>query len=149
MAQIPFPMFCIKIRTAPSWLEICSFMKGMPQKKVRLRASWPPTMVWVVIRMLVNLIYIWFFFFTLADLVFERWLGGTAVGVYISLLLTTKYAKRGLLTKLIILFSIRYLALKLKLLFRKIHFSEKYQGDYVGKLLEKYLWMNWMSSSYS
>ena len=96
-------------------------------------------MVWVVIRMLVNLIYIWFFFFTLADLVFERWLGGTAVGVYISLLLTTKYAKRGLLTKLIILFSIRYLAPKLKLLFRKIHFSEEYQGDYVGKLLEKYL----------
>ena len=42
MAQIPFPLFCIKIRTAPSWLETCSFMKGMPQKKVRLRASWPP-----------------------------------------------------------------------------------------------------------
>ena len=39
------------------------------------------------------------FFITLATLFFERWFGGPAVGVHISLLLTTKYVKRNLQIK--------------------------------------------------
>ena len=42
-------------------------------------------------------------------------------------------------------FQFATLALKLNLLFRKILLSEKYQGDYVGKFFEKYLWMNRMN----
>ena len=73
-------------------------MKAMLQKSVHLQTSSPPTMVWAVLK-LVNLIYICFFFFTLAALLFERWFGEPPVGVYNSFLLTTKYVKRSLPTK--------------------------------------------------
>ena len=73
-------------------------MKAMLQKSVHLQTSSPPTMVWAVLK-LVNLIYIYFFFFTLAALLFERWFGEPPVGVYNSFLLTTKYVKRSLPTK--------------------------------------------------
>ena len=44
-----------------SLLETCSFMKGMSQKSVRLRASLLPTIMWSVIKKLVNLITYVFF----------------------------------------------------------------------------------------
>ena len=44
---------------------------------VRLRESSSSAMVWAVIRKLVYLIYIWFFSFTLAAILMERWFGTT------------------------------------------------------------------------
>ena len=98
-----------------SWLETY-FMKGMPQKSVHLRTSrppdwkptsWrechrkvciferlrPPTMVWAVLRKLVNLIYIWVFFSSLWPPSSFKWFGGPPLGVYNSFPLTTKYVK--------------------------------------------------------
>ena len=60
-------------------------MKGMSQKSVLLQASLSPTMMWAVIRKLVNLFKYGVFFFTLAALLFERWFGGPVVGAYSSL----------------------------------------------------------------
>ena len=73
-------------------------MKAMSQKSVHLQTSPPPTMVWAVLK-LVNLIYIWLFFLTLAALLFEKWFGEPPARVYNSFLLTTKYVKRSLPTK--------------------------------------------------
>ena len=54
-------LFWIKIKNVLAQLETCSFMKGMPQKSVHLRASLPPTMVRAVTK--VNKFYLhWFFF---------------------------------------------------------------------------------------
>ena len=61
-SQVPLSWIKIK-KVSFSWLEIWSFMKGMPQMpQMHLRTSSPPTMVWAVLRKLVNLIYICFFF---------------------------------------------------------------------------------------
>ena len=94
------PFYWVKIKKVSfAWLETCSSTKGMLQKSVHLRTSSPPILVWAVLRKLVNLIYIWFFLFTFAALLFVRWFGGLPVGVYNSFLLTNKYVKRSLLTK--------------------------------------------------
>ena len=63
------PLFWIRIKSALFWLETCPFMNRMSLKSERLRASLAPTMVCAVIRSLLNLIYIWGFFFTLAPLI--------------------------------------------------------------------------------
>ena len=77
-----------------------------------------------VIKKLVNLIYMWFFFFTLATLLFERWFGGPPVGVYNSFLLTIKYVKRSFLTKSPTqIFDFQLAALALKINHSVIHYD--------------------------
>ena len=76
-----------------------------------------------MLKKLVNLIYIWFFFFVLAALLYERRFSGPPVGVHNSFILTTKYVKRSLLRKsLTRIFDIQLAALALKNNHSVIHY---------------------------
>ena len=137
------PCFELRWKVPFCWLETCSFMKGMSQKSVRLQAS----MMWAVIRKLVNLISFFFLHFgrpPFWKVVRRTCCRGVQLPPSNNQVCKKKFPKRINSTR-IFDFQLVALALKLNLLFRKILLSEKYQGDYVDKFFEKYLWMNWMS----
>ena len=126
------------------WLETCSFMKGMSQKSVRLQAS----MMWAVIRKLVNLISFFFLHFgrpPFWKVVRRTCCRGVQLPPSNNQVCKKKSPKRVNSTR-IFDFQLAALALKLNLLFRKILLSEKYQVImWINFLENTFEWIEWVN----